>query len=337
VVLSGDPMPVTENVTMDTSYGIGAFSVSPGGLLAYQSGSATSTQLTWIGADGKPLGTVGPADQYGQMDLSPDGTRAAVTIQETDGIRDLWLVDLQQGTRTRFTFSSRESPALHGEPLWSPDGKEIAYTSNRDGVFKIYRKSADGLGEEKLVVEADLNVYCYDWSLDGRYIVYGHEQVQDRNAEDLIALPVSGEGEPIRVTKTPFHDWPASFSPDGKWVAYDSNDSGQREIYVVPFPRLDGRWQVSVDGGRFPRWSPDGSTLYYWNVGRLMAVPLRSSGDRLATGTAKQVLEIPWGGGQNTYGIRPDGKAFLVLAQDSSQGPPSISLFLNWQRELDRR
>jgi len=335
--LSGEPMPVTENIILDTNYGIGVFSTGPGGLLAYESGNSASGQLTWMSAQGGQLQTVGPADAYNQFDLSPDGTRVAVTIQESDGIRDLWIIDLERGTRTRFTFSTNEVPVEYGEPLWSPDGKWIAYVSNREGSNAIYRKPADGLGKEELLLSDGAELWCYDWSPDGRYIVYGREMPEQSNAEDLIALPVSGEGDPIRITDTPFHEWPATFSPDGRWVAYDSPESGRREIYVVAFPGLEGRWQVSAEGGRFPRWSPDGSRLFFWNNGRLMAAPVQGSGGTLQVGAVEEVLRMPWGSYWSSYGFNADGDEFLVLATEGGLGHAPISLFLNWQDELARR
>ena len=335
--LSGDPMPVTENITLDPDFGIGVFSAGPGGLLAYESGSSLSSQFTWMSVEDEELQTVGPTDSYSQFDLSPDGTRVAVTIQESDGIRDLWIVDLKRGTRTRFTLSSREEPAEHGEPVWSPDGKWIAYVSNRSGHQEIYRKPADGIGKEELLLSADEDVWCYDWSPDGKYIVYGHAMVEHNNSEDLIAFPVSGEGDPIRITDTPFHEWPATFSPDGRWLAYDSPESGRREIYVVPFPGLEGRWQVSAEGGRYPRWSPDGARLYFWNNGRLMAAPVQGSGGTLQVGAVEEVLKMPWGSNWSSYGFNADGDEFLVLATEGGLGHTPISLFLNWQDELARR
>ncbi len=334
--LSGEPMPVTENVILDSTYGIGVFSTGPGGLLAYESGNSVSGQLTWMSAQGE-LQTVGPAESYYEFELSPDGTRVAVTIQESDGILDLWIIDLKRGKRTRFTFSSNEEPAEYGQPLWSPDGKWIAYNSNRSGHQEIYRKPADGIGKEELLLSADEDVWCYDWSPDGRYIVYGHERPEHNNSEDLFALPVSGEGDPIRITNTPFNEWPASFSPDGRWVAYDSPESGRREIYVVPFPGLEGRWQVSAEGGRFPRWSPDGSRLFFWNNGRLMAAPVQGSGGTLQVGALEEVLKVPWASNWWSYGFNADGDEFLVLATEGGLGHTPISLFLNWQDELARR
>ena len=335
--LSGEPMPVTENVILDSNYGIGVFSTGPGGLLAYESGNSVSGQLTWMSAQGEQLQTVGPAESYNEFELSPDGTRVAVTIQESDGIRDLWIIDVKRGTRTRFTFSTNEEPAEYGQPLWSPDGKWIAYVSNRSGHQEIYRKPADGIGKEEILVSADEDVWCYDWSPDGRYIVYGHERPEHNNSEDLIALPVSGEGDPIRITNTPFNEWPASFSPDGRWVAYDSPESGRREIYVVPFPGLEGRWQVSAEGGRYPRWSPDGSRLFFWNNGRLIAAPVQGSGGTLQVGALEEVLKVPWGSNWWSYGFNADGDEFLVLATEGGLGHTPISLFLNWQDELARR
>ena len=157
------------------------------------------------------------------------------------------------------------------------------------------------------------------------------------NSEDLFAAPVFGEGEPVRITNSPHHEWPATFSPDGRWVAYDSQESGRREIYVVPFPGLGGRWQASSEGGRFPRWSPDGKRLYFWRNRTLMEVPVRGSGNTLQFGEARDVLNVPGRTGWNSYGMNAKGDAFLVLATDPRLAQAPISLFVNWQDELKRR
>jgi len=335
--LSGDPMPVAEDITLDPSYGIGVFSAGPGGLLAYESGSSVNKMLTWVSADGDELPAFGMTDNYEQFALSPDASRVAVTIQEADGLRDVWIIDLARGTRTRLTFSSKEQPQEHGEPLWSPDGKWLAYISNRSGNWDVYRKPTDGVGNEELLISAEADLWCYDWSRDGKYILYGHEIEEHQNSEDLIAFPVSGEGEPVRVTNAPFHEWPAVFSPDSRFVAYDSPESGRREIYVVPFPGLEGRWQVSAEGGRYPHWSPDGSRLYFWNHSRLMMAPVRGEGSTFQVGAVEEVLKVSWGSDAETWAIHPDGDKFLVLAPDGRVGKVPTSLFLNWQEELVRR
>ena len=335
--LLGDPRPIVESVALDPSYGIGAFSAGPDGLLVYQPGRSVAYQLTWFSADGERLESIGPESNYDQLAISPDGRRAVVGIQEVDGLRDLWVVDLDIGTRTRLTFSTNEDPAVHGEPIWSPDGTQIAYTHNRTGTNAIYRRRADGLGSEELLLSADTSLWPYDWSPDGRYIVYGHQQKEHNNAEDLFAMPISGEGEPLRILNTPFNEWPAAFSPDGRWLAYDSPASGRREIYVVPFPGLDGRWQVSVDGGRYPRWSPDGRRLYFVNAGSLMAATVYIAGQTFGARQVETVIEALPNTTWMAYDVSPDGSRFLTLAPSSTEGPPSLALFLNWPESLARR
>ena len=335
--LSGDPMPVAEKVTLDPAYGIGVFSASPPGVLAYQAGSRERNELTWLDGSGNLVGTAGQPDAYDQLALSPDGTRAAVIINEADGIRDVWVVDLAHGTRTRLTFSTKEAPGVHSDPVWSPDGREIIFSAKRTGTYDLYRKAADGSGEETLLLDAVEDLWVYDWSPDGKFVVYGHERPEHDGAEDLFVVPVSGEGDPIRLLDTPFNEWPAEFSPDGRWLAYDSPESGRREIYVVPFPGMDSRWQVSTEGGRFPQWSPDGNRLYFWNGGNLMAVQLQASGSTLQVGTTEKVFNTSWGSAFAAYAVAPDGERFLALTSDTGTGPPTLSLFLNWQEELENR
>lgn len=297
------------------------------------------TRLTWISEDGQEPEIIGSPDNYVQFVLSPDGTRVAASIQEADGIRDLWIIDLERGARTRFTFSSREDKKEYGEPLWSPDGKWVAYQSRRGGTRDIYRKPADGMGDEELLLGDDTtNLWPYDWSPDGKYIVYGREMEEQNNAEDLLVFPVSGDGAPIRITDSSSSVWPGNFSPDGRWLAYASPESGRSEIYVVPFPALDGRWQVSTNGGHFPRWGPDGSRLYFWhNNHKLMEASMKASGSTLQVGAAQEVLTIAGRAGWHAYGIGENEDRFLVLAADDSLVRAPISLFFNWQEELKRR
>lgn len=330
-------MPVAEKVALDPAYGIGVFSASPPGVLAYQAGSRERNELTWLDGSGNRMGTVGQPDAYDQLALSPDGTRAAVIINEADGIADVWVVDLAQGTRTRLTFSTKEVPGIHRDPVWSPDGREIVFSVRRTGTYDLYRKAADGSGEETLLLEAVEDLWVYDWSPDGKFVVYGHERPEHDGAEDLFVIPVSGEGDPIRLLDTPFNEWPAEFSPDGRWLAYDSPESGRREIYVVPFPGMDGRWQVSTEGGRFPQWSPDGNRLYFWNGGNLMAVQLQASGSTIQVGTTEKVFSNNWGSAFSSFDLAPDGERFLALTSDAGTGPPALSLFLNWKEELESR
>jgi Tol biopolymer transport system component len=337
LALSGDPMPVAEEVTLDPDYGIGVFSASSNGVLIYQSGSRARNELMWIDADGRHLGSIGQPDAYDALSLSPDGTKAVVTITESDGIRDLWVIGLAQGTRTRLTFSTKEAPAIHGDPVWSPDGREIIFEAKRSDSHNLYRKPSDGSGEATLLLEAPEDLWSYDWSPDGKYVVYGHGRPEHNGAEDLYIIPVSGEEEPTRLLDTPFNEWPAEFSPDMRWLAYDSPESGRREIYVVPFPGLDGRWQVSTEGGRFPRWSPDGNRLYFWKSGNLMTTSLQVSAGTPHFGAAELLFDLGWGANFSTYGVSPDGDRFLVLVADTSMGPPELSLFLNWKEELESR
>ena len=258
-------------------------------------------------------------------------------INEADGIADVWVVDLAQGTRTRLTFSTKEAPGVHSDPVWSPDGREIIFSAKRTGTYDLYRKAADGSGEETLLLDAVEDLWVYDWSPDGKFVVYGHERPEHDGAEDLFVVPVSGEGDPIRLLDTPFNEWPAEFSPDGRWLAYDSPESGRREIYVVPFPGMDSRWQVSTEGGRFPQWSPDGNRLYFWNGGNFIAVQLQASGSTLQVGTTEKVFNTSWGSAFAAYAVAPDGERFLALTSDTGTGPPTLSLFLNWQEELENR
>jgi len=337
LILSGDPLPVAEDIVTDNGYGIGVFSASPDGVLAYLSGGAARMSVTWMGADGESLGTVGPSDAYEDLALSPDGKHAVVSVGESDGLRDLWLIDMDNGTRTRLTFTAPNEPALHRSVVWSPDGTEVVFASNRSGTNDLYRKSVAGLGNAELLLDAEENLWSYAWSPDGRYLIYGQERAEHKNAEDLFALPMDGKGDPIRLLDTPFSEWPAAVSPDGRWLAYGSPESGRREVYVAPFPGMGGRWQVSTEGGNNPRWSPDGRRLYFLGPTGLMAAPIDASSGTVRVGAVTRVLKIERTSDFTYYSVSPEGDRFLILLDDTAERSKSLSIFINWKTEVEAR
>ena len=320
--------------------GAGAVSVSASGLVAYRTGAAVSNQLTWFDRAGKTLGLMGaPQDTSLQsVHISPDGRRAAVqrTVQ---GNTDIWILD---GTRTsRFTFDA----AVDREPIWSPDGSRIVFHSNRKGQFDLYQKSSSGTGSEELLLESPQGAVPTDWSPNGRFILY--DSILN---SDLWVLPLEGDRKPWVFLKTNFNERRLQFSPNGRWVAYASNESGRIEIYVRPFvepaasgvsgDRTDGQWQVSTAGGIFPRWRGDGKELYYiGSTGQMMAVPITANGATLEPGTPLMLFQTRIvGGGSNTapayYDVAHDGRFLINTVLDDASSP--ITLIQNWNPELGK-
>jgi len=255
--LTGEPFPVAERVAFNPGLGRGAFSVSENGMLAYRSGSGQINQPLWFDRGGKQIGSLGAAGLYLTLWLSPDETRAAVDRSDPQtGTNDIWLFDLLRGIPSRFTTD----PANDSNPLWSPDGSRIVFTSNREGVRSLYQKIASGAGNEEVLLKSSEEKVPDDWSLDGLFIVY--QTLNSKTKWDLWVLPMSGERQPFPFLQTDFNEQEAQFSPDGKWMAYTSDESGAPEVYVQTFPASGGRWRVSTGGGSQPKWRRDGRELF---------------------------------------------------------------------------
>ncbi|MBI4460255.1 MAG: PD40 domain-containing protein, partial [Acidobacteria bacterium] len=273
--LTGEPFSVAEDVYFNALNGEGAFSVSENGALSYLNGSGDETRLTWFDRSGKELGQVGQPGGYSNPKLSPDGKQVAVE-QFASNNRDIWLLEAGRGVATRFTFH----PGPDIEPLWSPDGSRVAIASNRDGQFELYQKLTAGSSEEELLYRSTQPIAPFDWSSDGRYLVYN---VPVTPAQ-LWVLPLAGDPstgtgqgrKPFLFEKTDFVNTQAQISPDGRWIAYLSNESGRDEVYIQSFPKAGTKRQVTANGGVQPRWRRDGKELFYIGMDQmLMAVAVK--------------------------------------------------------------
>lgn len=337
--LRGEPVPIAEHVGAELSAGF--FAVSPTGVLAYRTGASATTGLqhTWFDREGKPAGTFGePNNDFG-VRLSPDGTRAAErdSSQQTRG--DIWLLDFARGVRTRLTFRQN----LGSYPVWSPDGGRIAFSAG-DSLDAIYEKSASGAGEEKELLKKPGEIMLpTSWSYDGRFLLYYTASVP-KTGSDLWVLPLEGDRKPVLLLGTQFNEGNASFSPDGRWVAYVSNESGRNEIYVRPFvasgssgPSLgEGKWQVSKDGGTNPKWRADGKEIIF-NFGfTILSVDVNRSGAGFQMGTPKQLFRAP---ANNAWDVTDDGKRFMMIVppnQGMQTASTPITVVLNWQADLKK-
>jgi len=333
-ILLGDPVVVADSVSSEPTFGTGAFSVSKTGVVAYRSGTAVRRQLTWFDRSGKPQGALGPAEGSGMAapSLSPDGTRAAV-FRSVQGNTDIYVFD---AVRTnRFTFDA----GLDRYPLWSHDGRRILFDSNRKGRRQLYWGLSDRNGAEELLSESDEDKAPNDVSSDGRFLLY--VSLSPDSGADLWVLPLNEQGKPGKPTaflKTMFEERQGQFSPDGHWVAYQSNESGAGyEIYVRPFPGPGGQYQVSTGGGIQPRWRHDGKELFYVAPdGKLMAVPVNGNSGAFTMGKPTELfLTHLWGGGSNSvtnqqYAVSRDGRFLMNINIDSAIVSP-ITILLNWK------
>ena len=331
--VSGEPVTVGEQVSMDTAANVGGFSVSAGGIVAYRmGGSSGKRQLTWFDRSGKVLGTLGRPDDSGLSapSLSPDGRRAAAS-RTVAGNTDVWVFD--ETRMTRFTFDA----SLDEYPVWSPDGSRIAFDSNRKGVRNLYVKPSNNAGPEELLLESSQEKTPNDWSPDGRFLSF--ISIDPKTARDLWTMPFDGDRKPTIFLQTNFEERQSQFSPDGRWIAYQSNESGHDDIYVRPFPGPGGQWQVSTSGGIQPRWARNGNEVHYIAPdGKLMAVPIAMKGNAIEPRTPVALFQTRiWGGGSNNsshqqYDVTADGRFLInVTTEDVTASP--ITLILNWHPE----
>jgi serine/threonine protein kinase len=327
--VSGEPQGVAVGVMNDISTWHMDASASNNGLLVLGSGGTADWQLIWADRNGNQIGTV--ADRLTNLQaarISPQGDRIALQIDT--GVNDIWVFDLARGVRTRLTFG----PVSNAFPVWSPDGKWIAYESDRDGHAGIYRKSSDGSGAEELLLTDTPGTFqpvtgTSDWSRDGKYLLYS--RISPGSQAEVWSLPLEGEHKPSLVLprggNAPSFD--GHLSPDGRWLAYTSLESGAREVCVVAFQGGQGKWQVSANGGGSPRWSKDGKELYYLDANfTLYAVPVKEVGGALQFGAAQQLVNR-WSAPNVFYDVSPDGKKIL-LVKVSQQVSQSVTVVMNF-------
>lgn len=328
IELKGDPTPVVENLR--------AFAISPNGILAYTAGNVWVQQLTWFDRQGKILGTLGEPGVYLSPAISPNGRTVAVTISDGPGRADIWLFDLQTGTPTRFTFDDR----VIFNPVWSPDGSRIAYSSTRTGTAVVYQKPVNGMGkEEAFKITPSHPAAPLDWSRDGRYLI---EVVRtDTNLEvwavQLSPGGASGEARLLPLANEGVYANNALLSPGSKWIAYDSDETGLHEVFVGTFPNPGGKWQVSTHGGTQPTWSRDGKELYYVALdGNLMAVNVSGRPDGSFVAGAPKVLFNPRRLQEPglKFDVGKDGR--FLIASIIQQPAAPITVVVNWRAQANK-
>jgi eukaryotic-like serine/threonine-protein kinase len=345
LITIGEAVPVAEQIqTVLNSGTVGVFSVSETGMLAYRTGvGAGGLLLTWFDRSGKQEATLGePANIVG-FQFSPDRKNLAATIQDPSNT-DIWTYDVSRGLRTRFTFD----PAIDNSPVWSPDGRSIVFASNRKGHFDLYRKSSNGSGTEELLYADKLEKILTSWSANGEFLLYQARSGAGENKNDLWALPLTPEGpggplKPFLVLQTTFNEFDPQFSPDGRWIAYASDESRRLEIYVTPFPPPPsgpgGKRQVSTAGGFLPRWRQDGKEIFYRGLDRrLMAAEVASGGGTLEVGQVRSLFgAMPnMTEGNPLYDVSADGQNFLLRIYPEQKAGEPLTLVQNWTAGLKK-
>ena len=325
VKTTGEPVPLAEQIGTD-AVGLARFSVSRDGVLAYRTGES-GNRLVWVDRSGKELETLGDPGEYGEPDLSPSGDRLAFDLVDLRSNKsDIWIRDLARGVNSRFTFS----PGNAFSPLWSRTGDTIVFTSDREGAAGLYEKAANGQEEEKLLLKEQALVVPISFSPDGRSLVY--QQQNSKTGWDVMVLPLTGERKPVPVLTAPFNEFQGKFSPDGRYLAYISNESGRSEIYVRSYPGAGGKWQISNTGGTDPHWSSDGKELYYRSPDqKLMAVEIRGA-TSLEAGIPRALFlgRVHIGTARNKIVPGKDGQRFLFVAPLGRDAMTPTTVVLNW-------
>jgi Tol biopolymer transport system component/tRNA A-37 threonylcarbamoyl transferase component Bud32 len=330
--LEGTPFPIVSGID-------NFWSVSNTGLLFYRKVSMTSAnkQLTWFDRAGRQVGQVGAPNNYLDVELSPNGDRVAVDIV-TNNNRDVWTIDVARGVPSRITFD----PASDWSPAWSPDGSRIAFASSRNNTNHIYEKSATGVGNEDLVFQSDSNEIPVHWSHDGKHMVFSRLKPQGQSGVDTWVLELSGQPRKASpFVESPFDKAEARISPDGRWLAYTTNDSGTYQVVVQTFPDPNGgKWSISAQGGIEPKWSHDGHELYYLAFdGKMMAVPLKTERG-FEAGAPMALFETPLTVNRSQtprdrrYDVAPDGR-FLIAVPAGA--PMPISAVVDWASGLEKK
>jgi serine/threonine protein kinase len=332
--ITGEVFPVAEGVGTAGNTSFAAYSVSNNGVLVYGNGGlgAKGDEMEWMDRTGKRIGAVGQPAQMVGARLSPDGKKVLLSIFNlARDASDLWLLDVERGVPSRNTFR----PGVSADGIWSPDGSTIAFQSDNR---MIYRRPANRTGNEELLLGEGINNRPLDWSQDGKFIVY--ETTGGTTGGDLWLLPMEGDHKPIPYLQTPFNEGDAQFSPDGHWMAYASNESGQPQVYVQAIPASGAKWQISPAGGVQPRWRRDGKELFYISADqKLMSVPVKS-GAGFEAGTPQPLFELdpvfPSLLGRYSYEPTADGQRFLVLEIVGGSAAPPINVEINWQSGLEK-
>ncbi len=334
--VSGDPFPVAEQIQYLPQIYWAFFSVSENQVLVHQARSAAPglSQLVWFDRSGKALGTLGALAYQANPRISPDGKRVALDIADVrSGNLDVWIYETSGGIATRFTSHS----AIDAVPVWAPNGDRIAFMSFRGGHADLYQQSQTGAGKAEAIFLSDKAKYPTDWSPDGRFILF---RLHDAKSNiELWVVPVGGgDRKAVPFIQAAFGVSHGQFSPDGRWIAYASNESGKGEIYVAPFPGPGGNWRVSSGGGAQPRWRRDGSELFYIAPdGKLMTVGVKS-GPTFEAETARPLFqtrprEPTYAGDLFNYDVSADGQRFLMNNEVAETNIPSLDVVLNWSAE----
>ena len=334
--LLGEAVPIAADASEQNNILRSGFAVSQAGQLVYASyGSAADIELIVTDRSGKELSAL-MTGNFGALRLSPDGQKVAVAEYDMrNGGGTIWIQDLRSNIRTRFTFGG----GMNLGPTWSPDGLQISFASNRDGAFNVYAKPVTGAVEEKVLHVSPEDERPVSWSADGRFLVIDSRLRSRQNSQEVSILPLAGDGKPYSYLNAPYVNSGGQLSPDGRSLAYTSEESGRPEVYVTSFPQAKGKWQISSTGGHTPRWRHDGRELFFCRTdGILMTAEVTAGKDSFASGVVKPLSERRVF--QNlftaSYDVFPDGQRFIMSAIRPEVVHAPLTLVTNWTAELKK-
>lgn len=332
--LTGEATPVAEQVQFLGASGTAVFSVSQNGVLAYQASSGGElSRLVWVDRDGKHLDIVVSGGSYLHPRLSSDGSRIAYGVVDPQtAYIDIWTHDLTRRTSSPLTFG----PGINLSPVWSPDDRWIVFSSNRNGIYEIYRKETSGDGQDEVLLPGGRGRWAVDYSAkNGLIALQSRDTAEEPSGPDIQVL--SPEDRKVTtLLSTPFEETTPQFSPDGRWLAYASNESGRTEVYVRSRSPLGAKWPVSISGGRRPRWSRDGREIFFIAPDNTLMAADVTTGSRFQTDPPRSLFRVEF---RLTdigypYDVSPDGKRFLVNELVEEEQPATITVVQNWTARL---
>jgi WD40 repeat protein len=343
MALSGSPIPILDEVIARpeitgsfASYGF--FGLSESGVLAYRSGTDASQRfLQWVDRSGRPLSTLGAVGRYQHVEFSPDGSRVAVDqLGAQSGRSDIWLIDATSGGPSRLTFDT----GRFEYPRWSPDSSRLIFSRlpGKNAPAGLVQKAANGSSGEDLLFgppERSTRVFPSDWSADGRFVVFRMIQGDPRGS--LWVLPLTEKQPPVPVPHTDARGVNGRFSPDGRWLAYSSSETGRYEVFVQPFPATGAKYQVSRDGGQWPRWRRDGKELFFGSESRTLMAASLTTDNLFHPGQPTRLFDLQVttnGINRYPYAVSADGQRFLMIAQPDGAGATPLTVVLNWSGVL---
>jgi len=330
--LTGEPLRVADGVNYDSGTWRSVITASQNGRICFEPAVAgIGGQLTWVNRSGKTLRTVGERSNSFWLRLSPDGKRLAIV--SGDPMNDLWIYELGRDIKTRATIRAQITSA----PVWSPDGRSLAYSTTGTSSYSLWIKQADAPGNGRMVLEDKEGFFPTDWSVDGKYLLYEKGNLGETH---VWALKLGGDNKPFPIANTPYWEGSGTFSPDGRWVAFVSHESGRGEVYVTPFPAVGVKWQISSKGGTQPHWRRDGKELFYISPEEeLMAARVNGAEGRLHVQDVNPLFRVNLLTGPRSefyaYDASADGQSFLINRSGDTESPP-ITLVINWTTDLKK-